>query len=135
MPKIISANRLVDGRVVYVGRDGGWSETLATAKIFANEVAANPALGKARDDVKASLIVDPNLVEVVEEASGVRAATLREAIRAAGPTIDFLPRKRIFDDTPVNRLETGSGLENVVVKRQADVRIPARIHTPALLSS
>ncbi|HTV33852.1 MAG TPA: DUF2849 domain-containing protein [Methylocella sp.] len=135
MPKIISANRLADGRVVYVGRDGDWSEIFAKAKVFANEAAADPALSKTRDDVNAGLIVDPNLVEVVEEASGMRAATLREAIRAAGPTIDFLARKPIFDNALVTRLETGNGPETVAVKRREDFRSPARIRTPAIISS
>jgi hypothetical protein len=81
MPKVICANRLADGIVVYAGRDGSWFERLNHAKIFASQ-----------DDAKRNLIVEPVVVEVTEDASGLRAVTLREAIRARGPTIDFLPR-------------------------------------------
>ena len=35
-------------------------------------------------------------LERAGDASGLRAVTLREAIRALGPTIDFLPRTQAF---------------------------------------
>jgi hypothetical protein len=92
MPKVICANRLADGIVVYAGRDGSWSERLNHAKIFASKAEAEAGLLIAQDDAKRNLIVEPVVVEVTEDASGLRAVTLREAIRARGPTIDFLPR-------------------------------------------
>lgn len=95
MPKVISANRLADGVVVYLRNDASWFEELEEAKLLEDERAAEEGLGKAREDVKKSLIVDPVLVDVLAEHGGLRAVTLREAIRATGPTIDFRPRKRI----------------------------------------
>ncbi len=92
MLKVITANRLADGLVVYAGRDGSWSERLREAKIFASEAEAGAGLLIAQNDVKRNLVVEPVVVEVVEDAGGLRAVTLREAIRALGPTIDFLPR-------------------------------------------
>jgi hypothetical protein len=96
MPKVICANRLADGIVVYAGRDGSWSERLNHAKIFASKAEAEAGLLIAQDDAKRNLIVEPVVVEVTEDASGLRAVTLREAIRARGPTIDFLPRTWAF---------------------------------------
>jgi hypothetical protein len=96
MPKVISANRLADGIVVYVGRDGSWSERLSQAKIFASKAEAEAGLLVAQKDAKRNLVVEPVVVEVTEDASGLRAVTLREAIRARGPTIDFLPRTHAF---------------------------------------
>lgn len=96
MPKVICANRLADGIVVYAGRDGSWSERLNHAKIFASKAEAEAGLLIAQDDAKRNLIVEPVVVEVTEDASGLRAVTLREAIRAQGPTIDFLPRTWAF---------------------------------------
>jgi len=96
MPQIISANRLIDGIVVYAGRDGAWADALGAAKIFTSKAEAEAALLLAQNDVKRNLVVDPCLVEVSEEARGVRAVTLRESIRARGPTIDFLPQTRAF---------------------------------------
>jgi hypothetical protein len=96
MPQVISANRLIDGIVVYAGRDGAWSDALGEAKVLTSKAEAEAALLLAQSDVKRNLVVDPNIVEVTEEASGPRAVTLRESIRARGPTIDFLPAARAF---------------------------------------
>jgi len=96
MPQVISANRLIDGLVVYAGRDDSWVHELGEAKIFTSKAEAEAALLLAQNDVKCNLVVDPCLVEVTEEASGLRAVTLRESIRARGPTIDFLPQTRAF---------------------------------------
>ncbi len=96
MPKVITANRLADGIVVYAGRDGAWAERLSQAKIFADKAEAEAGLLVALNDAKRNLVVEPVVVEVTEDASGLRAVTLREAIRALGPTIDFLPRPNAF---------------------------------------
>ena len=96
MPKIISANRLADGIVVYAGRDGSWSGRLSEAKVFVSPAEAEAGLLLAQDDTKRNLVVEPCVVEVIEGAGGLRAVTLRETIRARGPTIDFLPRMRAF---------------------------------------
>jgi Protein of unknown function (DUF2849) len=96
MLKVISANRLADGIVVYAGREGSWLERLSEAKIFATKAEAEAALLVAQNDAKRNLVVEPVVVEVAEDASGLRAVTLREAIRARGPTIDFLPRTHAF---------------------------------------
>jgi hypothetical protein len=96
MPKVISANRLADGIVVYAGRDGSWFEGLSQAKIFASKAEAETGLLVAQNDAKRNLVVEPVVVEVTEDASGLRAVTLREIIRARGPTIDFLPRTDAF---------------------------------------
>jgi Protein of unknown function (DUF2849) len=96
MPKVITANRLADGIVVYAGRGGSWSERLSQAKIFASKAEAEAGLLIAQNDAKRNLVVEPVVVEVAEDAGGLRAVTLREIIRARGPTIDFLPRTHAF---------------------------------------
>jgi hypothetical protein len=94
MPKVVSANRLADGVVVYIGRDGSWLEKLGQARVFASKEDAEVGLSAARDDAKRNLVVEPCIVEVAEDAAGLNAVTLREAIRAFGPTIDFMPRSQ-----------------------------------------
>jgi hypothetical protein len=96
MPKVICANRLADGIVVYAGRDGSWAERLSQAKIFASKAEAEAGLLVAQDDAKRNLVVEPVLVEVTDDVGELRAVTLREKIRALGPTIDFLPRTQAF---------------------------------------
>jgi hypothetical protein len=128
MPKVISANRLGDGIVVYAGRDGSWSERLSHAQVFASKAEAEAGLLVAQNDAK-HLVVEPFVVEVVGDASGLRAVTLREAIRARGPTIDFLPRTHAFA-RDVQALQ-----ENMATRAtKAALRIPrldgARVHDP-----
>jgi Protein of unknown function (DUF2849) len=94
VPKIISANRLVDGIVVYAGHGGAWVEKLNQARIFASKEEAEAGLSFAQDDVARNLVVEPFLVDVTQDANGLRPSTLRDSIRAQGPTIDFLAHRR-----------------------------------------
>ncbi|MGH6829567.1 MAG: DUF2849 domain-containing protein [Methylocella sp.] len=125
MPKVICANRLVDGTVVYVGRDGSWFERLSQSKIFAGKAEAEAGLLVAQNDAKRNLVVEPVVVEVTEDASGLRAITLREAIRACGPTIDFLPRTDAFarnaDAPPENTAKQATNAA-LRIPRLADTR-------------
>lgn len=89
MPQVVSANRLSDGIVVYLGPEGNWVERLETAALFPSEAECAAGLEKARAAVAANVIVDPFAVAVVEDGGGRRAASLRDAIRALGPTIQF----------------------------------------------
>jgi len=92
MPKFVSANRLSDGIVVYLGADGAWLAAWDEARPFADGAEAEAALAAAREDARRSLVVDPFLVEVESGAVGLRPITLRNAIRARGPTIDYAPK-------------------------------------------
>lgn len=89
MPQVVSANRLTDGTVVYLDPHGSWVERLEMAAVFSNDAACEAGLEKARAAVAGNMIVDPFAVAIVEEAGERRAVSLRDAIRALGPTIKF----------------------------------------------
>lgn len=89
MAKIVSSNRLRDGAVVYFGSDDSWVEPIDAAKIFACDVEAAKALERAQKDVAQNLVIDPFLVALVASEPGRRAATLRDNIRARGPTVAY----------------------------------------------
>ncbi len=92
MLKIISANGLADGVVVYFIAAGLWTKEIAKAKTFASEEELEAGIALAKTDEKHHLIVDPFDVEVnASDTGALEAKSLRNAIRAAGPTIDFLP--------------------------------------------
>jgi Protein of unknown function (DUF2849) len=95
MLKVVSANRLADGIVVYAGRGGAWFERLADARIFSSGGDAEAALEAALEDVRRNIVVDPCLVDVADEGGQLRPLTLRESIRAGGPTIDYLPHSGV----------------------------------------
>ena len=83
--QIVTANRLTDGRVVFRDRDGRWVEAIAAAAVF-DLAAAKTAVEASQADVAARLIVEPYAIDVVQGAAGVVPRTMREQIRAAGPT-------------------------------------------------
>jgi hypothetical protein len=84
LTQIVTANRLIDGIVVFQDQAGGWSEDFARAA--AHEDAA-AALARAGEDVAASLVVDPYAIEVELRNGHYVPKALREAIRASGPTV------------------------------------------------
>ncbi|MEJ8574387.1 DUF2849 domain-containing protein [Microbaculum marinum] len=83
--RVLTANRLADGRVVYLGGDG-WTQDLDLARLVADDEAAAAAELQGQQDVAARLIVEPYLIDVEAEQSGVQPMRLRERIRATGPT-------------------------------------------------
>jgi hypothetical protein len=87
MSYAISANRLRDGVVVFLG-PSGWVERLADAERFPDKAAADAALdARARADEKRNLLVEPTAFELREVGGRIEAAHIREAIRAKGPTV------------------------------------------------
>ncbi|TFW12556.1 DUF2849 domain-containing protein [Brevundimonas intermedia] len=81
--KIVTANRLSDGRVIYAGADNQPVEQLAQASVL-DEATAEVVLAEvaARPDV----FVNPYLVEVQDHTPSGRDR-LKERIRATGPTV------------------------------------------------
>jgi hypothetical protein len=87
LPEVITANRLTDGVVVFQTADGGWTEDFNRASILPDPKATAEALSHAKQDEAQNVVVDSYAI-VVEDRNGHFAPkALREAIRAAGPTI------------------------------------------------
>jgi hypothetical protein len=82
MAQALTANRLIDGEVVY-WRAGAWTEAFGEAEVFAAETEAKAALGEAQRCVAANEVVNPYLFDVRDG----RPAKEREIIRALGPSI------------------------------------------------
>ena len=84
--QMLTANRLVDGDVVY-WRAGGWVEAFIDGDVFGEKEAAQSALDAAGKFVAKNLVVSPYLFEVREDGGKIWPVKEREAIRAAGPTV------------------------------------------------
>ncbi len=85
--KVLTANRLVDGEVVWLAPDGRWADTLQAAEVAATpeRQAALAEIGKqaaVRNEV-----VDVDLIDVNVIDGTIVPVRLRERIRAAGPSI------------------------------------------------
>lgn len=84
-PRIVTANRLIDGRVVFRDAEGRWVEPFAAAEVL-DAAAAEAAVTAAAADVAARLIVQPYAVEVIEIEGRLSPRAMREKIRVSGPT-------------------------------------------------
>ena len=85
MSEVITANRLVDGVVVFQAATG-WVEDFAAAAVYADDATAKAALDVAKLDEGRNLVVDAYAVAVETRGGHLAPKGLREAIRAAGPT-------------------------------------------------
>ena len=83
----LTANRLNDGIVVYLAADDRWSESLQDADVAEGKEAADALLARAAPSVDRNEVVEPYLFEVSREDGGIRAVSVRETIRQAGPTV------------------------------------------------
>ncbi|PZA13077.1 DUF2849 domain-containing protein [Rhodopseudomonas palustris] len=85
-PSVITANRTIDGVVIYRTAQGGWSTDLADAAIVREAEPARALLAAATaDDVGAvGAYIAP--VEIAADGA-IRPGNLREKIRRNGVTI------------------------------------------------
>jgi hypothetical protein len=81
MTQALTANRLIDGTVLY-WKNGGWVEAFAEAELF-DGTAGNAALAAAKEFVAANAVVNPYLLEVLDG----KPVKEREIIRASGPSV------------------------------------------------
>jgi len=85
----VTANRLTDGEVVYFSDQGTWVENFSQAVIVDGAEATEALLEKAKTDGFLQVVIDVYPFEVIadETANGFNPASVRELIRAAGPTV------------------------------------------------
>ncbi len=87
MTQIVTANRLRDGLVVFLGADGDWSERIEDAAGSMNEEGALELMAAANKSEKDCHVVGPYLVEVDVSADGARPVLHRELVRVSGPSV------------------------------------------------
>ncbi|MBB2972167.1 DUF2849 domain-containing protein [Mesorhizobium sp. RMAD-H1] len=92
--KVLTANRLTDGEVVWYGADGEWRETIEGVLIARDPETAATLEDAGKAAIRANLVVDANLIDVEERNGELYPLRLRERIRISGPTIDFEPRRK-----------------------------------------
>ncbi len=88
--KVITANRLGDGLVVFLDQEGGWTLDIAMARVVADGADLDEANAYAKAQDEARIILDAYPIDV-EVTNGVPVPVrLRERIRAErGPTVDY----------------------------------------------
>jgi hypothetical protein len=82
--KIVTANDLLTGDVVYLTPDGGWSREIAQAEVLAGADLAAARLSAAA--AQPGLVVGAYLADVAATARGPAPVHFREEFRAKGPS-------------------------------------------------
>lgn len=83
-PKVVTANDLVEGHVIYQTVDDQWSDRLIDAEVITDEAHAQLRLLDAeRQDTR---VVGAYLADVQVTPEGPAPAHFREAFRAKGPS-------------------------------------------------
>ncbi len=83
IPKVVTAWISASGRVVYLTKDRNWSEDLGDAEVLTGAGAAEILAWAAADQTRVS---DPYFMQVTEDGQIAGRETIRESIRAKGPT-------------------------------------------------
>jgi len=84
LPQALTANRLIDGDVVYLTADGLWSPNFADAQIVAPDADTAPFDTLAARSEALNEVTGAYWFDVTEDGE---PASQKERIRAKGPTI------------------------------------------------
>jgi hypothetical protein len=85
--KILTANRLHDGEVVFLTHSGQWSENIDSA-VLATEPQAQAALEtRGKDQERANVVTGVYLFDAERRDGHVFATHIKERIRSLGPTV------------------------------------------------
>ncbi len=87
MLTIISANRLIDGLIVFRDSGGKWTTEFAGARHFTSKEELESGLEAARADFAANKVIEVEPVEMKDGADGPVAVTMRNRVRLSGPSI------------------------------------------------
>lgn len=88
MPKVITANRLRDGVVVFLEAPDRWSEEIADARVADGEAAVAELEKIAERSVSDQSVISVYAMDVALEKARPRPQSTRERIRAAhAPTV------------------------------------------------
>ena len=82
-PKIVTANDLLQGDVIYLTKQDAWSRSHADAELLTDEAHAQLRLIEAQTQPH---VVGPYLADAVDGPSGPKPVHFREEVRVSGPT-------------------------------------------------
>ena len=87
MLQVLTANRLIDGAVIYLAPNGAWVERLNEALVLETKGAAEAAVSAGAAAEQRQELVHAYLFEVLRVEGQLRPVRQREVIRAAGPSV------------------------------------------------
>ena len=99
--KIITANRLLDGEVVWLGSKKLWVSNVNEANVLNSDEELENALSVAENAVSDRKIIEPYAVDVKNIDGDIEPLSVKEKIRTKGPTT----RLDLGKQAEVNALE------------------------------
>jgi hypothetical protein len=88
--KVITANSLGDGRVVFLDQEGGWTHFIAEARVMQDGPDLESGLAFAKQQYDAQVVVETYPIDVTVVDGVPVPVRFREKIRAdRGPTIVY----------------------------------------------
>lgn len=85
--QMVLANRLTDGRVVFLAADGNWVENIESGARSADDQRAAEMLAAAHLAESRGVVVEPYLIGIRHASGRLQPVSFREGIRARGPTV------------------------------------------------
>ena len=86
-PKIVTANDLLEGDVIYLTADDRWSRSMAEAELITEEARAQERLALA--EAQQNRVVGPYLADAKPGPNGPEPVHFREDFRRTGPSNYF----------------------------------------------
>ena len=83
-PKVVTANALIEGDVIYFTADNSWTRHLAEAEVLTDEADAQLRLLEAQ--AQANVAVGVYLADVATTTDGPEPTHFREDFRRTGPS-------------------------------------------------
>ena len=88
--KVITANDLREGLVVFLDDEGGWTVDIAAARVVEEGPDLDGAVAHARAETEAQIVLEAYPIDVVVTGGVPVPVRLRERIRAErGPTVVY----------------------------------------------
>ena len=86
-PQIIIANRLLDGRVVFLTKDGGWSNVAEDAVVAKEEEGVSKLVKLAQEAETRNEVISATAIEAELSGGGTYPAHIKFAMQARGPSV------------------------------------------------
>jgi sulfite reductase (NADPH) hemoprotein beta-component len=84
--QVVTANRLGDGRVVFLADGYRWVEEVGSARVGESDEAAKALLAIAEKAAADRIVVAPYLIDVTSDGERITPTRYREVLRALGPS-------------------------------------------------
>ena len=84
---MITGSSTDTGAPIYLRREGGWTARFAEGAVLTTDAERDDLLQRARGEQRECC--DPYPIDVEDGAEGPKAVSLKEQIRATGPTVPY----------------------------------------------